>query len=201
MQQTATFAIRQSHMSDVPSLYRICLETGLDGKDATGTVDPEILGHHFVGPYLALEPAFGFVLTMNGTPMGYIVGTADTHRFEARCEQAWWPALRQRYPMPDMDDGSRTANMIRAIHERAPGDPIAEDYPAHLHINLLPPAQGRGQGRGLIQTFVGRLKQNNIDGLHFSVSGKNTRAIAFYRHMGFEVLKEADFGVQMGCRL
>ncbi len=195
------YEIRQTHASDLPTLYRICLETGLHGNDATALVDAEILGHYFVAPYFTFGPELCFTLTLEGEPVGYIVGTDDTRRFDAACEQAWWPVLRARYQKPDSKDQSMTANMVRAIHERAPGDVLADQYPAHLHINLLPLAQGNGQGKSLISTFCRALNDRDIAGLHLGVSPKNQRALAFYSHLGFEPLKTSKNEVVMGTRL
>ena len=71
-----TFAVRQAHPSDLPRLYRICLETGDSGGDATPLVhDPDLLGHLYLGPYLTRESDSAFVLTKDHKPCGYIVGT------------------------------------------------------------------------------------------------------------------------------
>jgi ribosomal protein S18 acetylase RimI-like enzyme len=195
------FRIRDFHTSDMASLYRICLETGRAGQDATGMVDQDILGHYFAAPYAVFEPTLCTVLTMSGEPVGYIVGTADTKHFEQACEASWWPVLRDRYSLPDTKDKSYTANMIRAIHDREPIDPITAEYPAHLHINILPAGQRQGFGETLIETFRNQLIDRGIRGLHFGVSRENTRAIAFYRHIGFEVLKEAESDMILGSLL
>ena len=60
--------IRPATSADGPALYDVCLRTGADGEDATGTyTDTRILGHIYVGPYLALEPDLAFVLD-DGAP-------------------------------------------------------------------------------------------------------------------------------------
>lgn len=183
------FAIRDYHPSDIPMLYRICLQTGEAGADATGTVDPDILGHYFAAPYAIFEPGLCSILTRDGEPVGYILGTADTSKFEQICETQWWPDLRQRYPLPARDDRSRDANMTRAIHCPTPTPlTLVREYPAHLHIDILPPGQGQGYGRELIERFVGQLKARQVIGLHFGVSTRNVSAIGFYERLGFKVI-------------
>ncbi len=44
------FEIRSFQPGDMDMLYRICLLTGKDGSDATGTVDDRILGHYYAAP-------------------------------------------------------------------------------------------------------------------------------------------------------
>ena len=90
--------------------------------------------------------------------------------------------------------------MIRAIHSPDSAATIARDYPAHLHINILSPGQGQGLGKALITRFCDRLREQNVSGLHFGVSARNTRAIGFYQHMGFEQLGKDEGGVILGTR-
>lgn len=47
------FTLRPARETDRAALYRICLETGASGQDATHLyADPLILGHVYAGPYL-----------------------------------------------------------------------------------------------------------------------------------------------------
>ena len=195
------FQIRAYHSSDLYMLYRICLETGADGDDATGQVDDELLGHFFAAPYAVLEPELCFILTRNGETCGYILGTADTEQFASRCQQHWWPMLRQRYPLPDRNDKSRNAAMIRAIHNGYVAPKIVDEYPAHLHIDLLPMGQGAGQGPKMMAHFISELRKRSVPGLHLGVSKANKRAINWYPKFGFSVIEESATGVTYGMRL
>ncbi len=66
-------------------------------------------------------------------------------------------------------------------------------YPAHLHIDLLPRAQGRGLGRRMIATLLGALHARGVGGVHLEMSAFNERALGFYQHLGFHVLgRERD---------
>ena len=59
------------------------------------------------------------------------------------------------------------------------------EYPAHLHIDLLPRLQGRGVGRRLVDTLLDALRRRGVPGVHLGVDAANTRAIGFYEHVGF----------------
>jgi ribosomal protein S18 acetylase RimI-like enzyme len=65
---------------------------------------------------------------------------------------------------------------------------ITEEYPSHLHIDLLPPFQGGGWGRRLMETAMEALRADGSKGLHLGVSAKNERALGFYEHLGFTEL-------------
>lgn len=177
--------LRAAVPSDRDALYDICLRTGDAGRDATGSVDDGALyGHVYAGAYLRFEPGFAFVADLGGSAVGYVLGALDTAAFEARCEAQWWPPLRERYP----NDGSGTAidrRLVQAIHApRVTPAVVTDRYPSHLHIDLLPVAQGRGLGRGLMQLLFDRLVDAGSTGVHLGVDPRNEHAIGFYEHLG-----------------
>ena len=67
---------------------------------------------------------------------------------------------------------------------------IAElaDYPAHLHIDLLPELQGLGFGRRLIDTLRAALAARGVAAVHLGMDAANTGARAFYARLGFHEL-------------
>jgi len=181
--------IRGYRPADAPALYHICLRTGDRGGDATGLyADPYLLGHVYVGPYLALAPRFAFVLDAGG-PVGYALGVPDTAEFARACERSWWPPLRRRYPDPARVPGHRRTpdqQVAMLIHRPPVPDPaVLALYPAHLHIDLLPVAQGQGYGRALMERLLAELAGAGAGGVHLGVALANERAIGFYRRLGF----------------
>lgn len=196
------FAIRPYHPSDFCSLYRICLRTADSGQDATALFhDPELIGHIYTAPYAVAEPDLCFILTVDGAPSGYVLGTRDSNAFHAWCEREWFPVLRTRYPLPPDDDDSADANAIRGIHEGHTPHPDLATYPAHLHIDLLPVAQGQGWGRRMIETFIGRLREIGVPAVHLGVGKRNTGAIQFYERVGFHRIFEGDGWIAFGMLL
>ncbi|MEZ4863653.1 MAG: GNAT family N-acetyltransferase [Caldilineaceae bacterium] len=197
-----SFAIRPYHPADLTALYRICLYTGDSGQDARHLyTDPDLLGHYYAAPYAILEPELAFVLTNNGQVCGYVLGARDTATFGKRCEVEWFPPLRARYPLPTAEDQSRDARMIRAIHRGHDQENDPADYPAHLHIDLLPEAQGQGWGGKLMQTLLDQMRAMNVPAVHLGVGKNNVRAIGFYAHVGFHVVEEGEWGKIYGMRL
>ena len=78
---------------------------------------------------------------------------------------------------------------------------VVEDYPSHLHIDLLPEAQGAGLGRVLIDTLGAALARNGSTGVYVGVAAVNTPALGFYRKVGFVDLLAAPGAVWLGRRL
>ena len=197
-----SFNIRTYHPSDLSSLYRICLLTGKSGKDASELyTDPDLLGQFYAAPYAVLEPDLCFILTNSGKPCGYILGTRDSTAFYKRCESEWFPLVRQRYPLHDSNDNSPDARIIRLIHG---GHKVNEDlksYPAHLHIDLLPEAQGQGSGHKLTDKFISKLRELEVPALHLQVGKSNTGAIKFYERTGLKRIKEYEKSIAFGIKL
>ncbi len=81
-----------------------------------------------------------------------------------------------------LPDDLRLLELIDNPH-RAP-EAILQDYPSHLHINILPRQQGKGHGRRLIETLFAALAAKGSRGVHLFAGARNHPAIAFYRRMG-----------------
>jgi ribosomal protein S18 acetylase RimI-like enzyme len=179
--------IRNYRPGEERALYDICLLTGDSGEDASGLYqDPLLLGEVYVGPYLRFAPTHAWVGVDAAGVAGYVLGVPDTPAFETWCEQAWWPPLRARYPLPSFPAGCPDDRIVRLIHGPPTASPdVVERYPAHLHIDLLPRIQGQGAGRRLMTTLLDGLAAAGAPGVHLGVSKANQRAVGFYRRMGF----------------
>lgn len=196
--------IRNVRAGDATAVYEICLLTADAGNDGrTVYRDPDLPGHVWAGPYVALEPEHGFVVTDEAdVPVGYVLGAADSRRFEAAAETSWWPDLRVRYPVDADRTGIGDRLAVQLIHRPSTADPdLVDDFPSHLHIDLLPAAQGRGDGRRLIERFVESVATAGSTGVHLGVSPRNPRAIGFYEALGFGFLVRDDHRVVMGRRI
>ncbi len=58
-------------------------------------------------------------------------------------------------------------------------------WPAHLHIDLLPDARGRGVGRRLVTRWLDSLRERGVEGCHLQTFAENSDALAFFESMGF----------------
>jgi ribosomal protein S18 acetylase RimI-like enzyme len=197
-------SIRSVRPSDHDAVYEICLRTADAGEDGSHLYsDPELPGHIWAGPYVALEPEHGFVVVGDDDrAIGYILAARDSRAFEARLEREWWPDLRRRYPLDETRTAAGDRIALRLIHHPPLGDDaIVADYPSHLHIDLLPAAQGHGDGRRLVERLAASLHDAGSCGVHLGVSSRNHRAIGFYRNVGFEELLSDERHHVFGMRL
>src|SRR5262245_4377356 len=171
--------IEPASLQDLSGAYRVCLLTGDAGQDASRVYrDPDLLGHVYVGPYLVRGSGTQLVIVDDAGVCGYLLSADDTSEFEAWMERSWWPALRLRYPL--VEDDSRDVELVRLLHapETTPAD-VAAGYPAHLHIDLLERARGRGLGRLLIERLTGELQARRVSGVHLGVDASNANGIGF----------------------
>jgi ribosomal protein S18 acetylase RimI-like enzyme len=190
MTPTATPAsglhIRRAVPADRDALFEICLKTADSGEDASALYsEPHLPGYVWVMPYAELEPDFAFVLADGGRAIGYVVAAADTAAFERRLEAEWWPGVRRAIAgvVPSLPFDFTVLERVNTPERHE--EWLAVDYPAHLHINILPQAQAAGWGRRLIETELDALRRAGIRGVHLGVSPTNERAKGFYRHVGF----------------
>ena len=182
--------------TDHDAVYDICVRTADAGGDARGKYrSDDLMPDLFAGPYVFLEPRYAFVLDDGGRAVGYVIGTPDTAAFARAYRERWIPRLADRYPVPPDPPVTPDDEML-ALHywpERLLWRGLAE-YPAHLHIDLLPPYQGKGRGRALMDTFCAAMADAGAAGVHVWVVRENTRAFGFYDRVGFTSLDVDDPG-------
>lgn len=184
--------LRPFRTGDEDAVVDVCRRTADAGADATGILaDDDLWAQVFALPYLVRHPDLAVVVeTDDGRVAGYIVATDDTRAFEDWFRTVWWPRFAQRWPRPAPGAPARERTrqdgiLAYAYARRAGGEPFGDDYPAHLHIDLLPELQGRGWGRRLVETLVGTLRARGVTGLHLVADVRNAGAIAFYPRLGF----------------
>lgn len=194
--------IRPYRPEDRPAMFEICLKTADAGADATGMFsDGELWGLLFAVPYVERHPDLCWIVEADdGRAIGYIVATDDTDAFERWFRDEWWPQFADRFPRP-VHAESAEAKMVEYGYRRGPGqNPNTAQYPAHLHIDLLPETQGQGLGRRLIETLFAELRRRGVKGLHLGMNPENTGAAAFYERLGMERLPSEDGGRSYGER-
>lgn len=197
------FRIRPGTPHDQAAAYYVCLKTGNYGADGEPFYreDPDALGRIFVGPYLAYEPELSLILEDEQGVCGYAFGAFDSKAFYERYDSEWRPGLCERFPMPEGD--STTWNRSQIVHSwyHQPSYYCPEpyqDYPSHMHIDLLERARGTGNGRRMMEMVMAKLAAMGSPGAHLGLSVFNEGAFAFYTKLGFHELVRTGTGSD-GC--
>jgi ribosomal protein S18 acetylase RimI-like enzyme len=188
--------IRPYRETDHAAVYDVCVRTADAGGDARGKYSTDdLMPDLFAGPYIYLEPEFAFVLDDGNRAVGYVIGTPDTAAFARAYRERWMPRLDGRYPVPPDPPASREEELIALhYHPERLVRPGLDEYPAHLHIDLLPPFQGAGHGRAMMETFYAAAARAGAAGVHVAVATANTRALGFYARLGFRRLEITEPG-------
>lgn len=165
-------------------------------------------------PYLDLQPSTSFVLDDGtGLAVGYLLGCPDTQVFAARIQEQFLPSLDAAIDIPPPKPGSNEVQFaddpaLWAQHELynnlssslvKPDTPeLLKDYPAHLHIDILPAYQGQGHGPKLLEAWENEMRNLGIKGCHLGMDPANNGAGRFYQRQGWRLFKELVNGRASG---
>ena len=188
--------IRPYRPSDRAECYDVCVRTGTAGDDARSVYSSDdLLPDIFCGPYLDLDAESAFVVDTGKRVAGYVIAASDTREFVRRYRAEVLPVFAARYPLVAHPASAEDFMVILGHTPERMLIPQLDDYPAHLHIDLLPEVQGLGLGRRLIETLRTSLAARGIRGVHLAMDPANTPARAFYDRIGFVELPTDDEGV------
>jgi GNAT superfamily N-acetyltransferase len=199
------FSVRPATVYDSPALSHICLLTGDAGQSAEHLHKiPELLGLVWAEPYVKLPYTFGFVLVdsqHNDAVVGYVLVAYDTPKFEAAQRETWFPPLCDKYQSVDEESLTPADKRYLALLAQPPrsSQPCLEFSPAHMHIDLLPAAQGKGYGRRLVGAVMQKLEELGVRGIWIGLDPRNTNARGFYERLGFKPIEGTE--ASMGLRL
>ncbi len=183
--------IRRYQSRDRAQVRHICHVTGYMGEPADWMWrDVESFADLFTSYYTDAEPESALVAELDGVVAGYLLGCVDSRH-------AWNPAtiFGRHFVRRGIGFRPGTAGVVwrsfgdvvvDGLHRRLPPVSVYDDqWPAHLHIDLLPSIRGRGVGAMLLRAWVDHLQGAGVPGCYLETLGENHRAIAFFEAMGF----------------
>jgi len=164
-------AVRKFQEDDRSHLYHVCLATGDSGASALHLYNEK----EMLGE-IYVGPYLSFQPDLSLTLIkdgvaGYALAALDTRTFDYIQN----PPLRPKV--------------------------IVDQYPSHLHIDLLETAQGRGIGKAMMHLLLETLREKGSKGVHLGMGSQNARAFAFYTKLGFTLLDKNDYEWTMGLKL
>jgi GNAT superfamily N-acetyltransferase len=118
----------------------------------------EAFRERWLGRYLRGGSDALFLATQGDTVAGYLVGAVEN------------PALQDRF--------------AGIAYFRTDFAELCRQFPAHLHINLVPAFRSHGIGARLIEAFAEYATRQGAVGMHI-VTGAGMRNVRFYERCGF----------------
>lgn len=186
-----TAICRPYEPADRAAVRHICNETGHLGDP----IDPyfsdrEVFADLHSLYYTDVETDSSFVIEEDGQVIGYLLGCLDSRRYRAWTKSHLEPRILRRALTRGVLIRPGTARLVWRfagdwLREKPHFGDAGEDYPAHLHINLLPAGRRRGFGRLLMENYFELLQMNDLPGVFLETTAENTNAVAFFGSRGF----------------
>lgn len=195
--------VRKFEEKDRSDLYHVCLATGDSGANAVHLYNhKDMIGEIYVGPYLTFQPDLSFTLIQDGVA-GYALAALDTTSFENTLSQKWWPLILEKYNGLSPENFNEREKNLFSYIKNPPLRPkkFVDQYPSHLHIDLLEKAQGHGIGKAMMLIVLETLREQGSKGVHLGMGAQNSRAFTFYTKLGFKLLDKNDDEWTMGLNL
>lgn len=182
-------SIRSMVSGDKTAVENICIETAPDFLCSTDKSREYTLLMYNRYYTRVLEHSF-VAVNEDDNPVGYILCAADYKFYKRDFFKNELSPIRRL----------GIFYYISALSEIYFISKYAKDYPAHLHIDVLPEYQGMHIGKELMNTLFNHLKDQNVSGLMLSVSRDNKGAIFFHEKCGFSALSKGT-GIVYGIKL
>ncbi len=199
--------IRLYSKEDRNSIIEICSKTGYMGDPVEEYFDDShLFGLLFCLYYVDYEPENCFVAVDETTNqvIGYILSSFDSELQEKNFKEKIIKKIFRRvflYTIWRYPKSFKAIRYMQKISKSAPKyekeKELFNEYPAHLHIDILDGYQRKGVGSQLIEILERHLSKHQVKGVHLGTSDRNTKAIPFYYKMGFSLIYEGSPGYNM----
>ena len=184
--------IRPYQPKDKENVRMVCMHTGpMEALQKEGPVRTTLLAT-YCDYYVEREPENCFVITDDeDNAVGYIFCAQDYRPYREIFLRDYAPRTKGFPPH------QRVECLGAAILPKF----FYKEYPAHLHIDILPEYQRMGLGTQLMDTLTARLRAMGVRGVMLGVGSKNEKGKNFYKKYGFEQVCRIPFSIVMGLKL
>lgn len=183
--------IRPMETKDIPAMENICLETAAPAlKRDEAARETTLLQYNRFYTRSAREHCF-VVADETDTAVGYILCAPDYRDYKTNFRKTECREIRKYGAL----------RYLYAYFEPIAQTKYRRQYPAHMHIDILPAFQNKGAGTLLVDALKAHLQALGVSGIFLGVGKQNSGAIRFYKRQGFRVLDIIGGSVLMGCKL
>lgn len=188
--------VRPYEARDRDAIRFICCETGFMGEPMERYMDGrEVFADLWSAYWTDYENEHIWVSEADGKVVGYIFGGLDTKRQERIWVRKLFPKIIYKAFTTDCLRSRKTRRYLKhAFRSYRRGEiempHLGNEYPAHLHTNILDGYRGIGLGKKMLLVWLDHLRNHKATAIHLVTTTRNKLAVPFYKHMGFKVLFE-----------
>lgn len=130
----------------------------------------------------------------NDRAIAYVICTEDFDSYRKIFVEEYIPRLDENMTVWGFNarKGADGSTKLQEKHKK--------DFPAHLHIDVLPEYHRQGIGHKLVDTLSAHLKAKGVKGVMLTVGAQNERGQSFYKKYGFEFIEKDGDDVAFGLR-
>lgn len=170
--------IRRYKESDKENVRFVCL-------NSNGPCSMKERKQHFIlttycDYFIEKEPDNCFVaVDENDKAVGYILCAENYNKFRKTFGKEYLSRFRKHelsYRITAL-----ASTFIQFVHRK--------EYPAHMHIDILPEYQRMGLGHKLVDALSENLKEKGIKGVCLTTWANNKKGVGFYKKFGFTQLE------------
>ena len=182
--------VRPYQEKDKENVRFVCLNS--EGPCDLSKADRFFILTTYCDYYIEQEPENCFVAAdETDRAVGYIICTENYDRFAPVFSREYisrFSPLQARY-------------RFGAAHSADLQKKYKSEYPAHMHIDVLPEYQRMGLGHRLVDTLAAHLAKKGVPGVMLTVGTSNKVGQSFYNKYGFVLLEKAPGDIAYGLRL
>ncbi len=170
--------IRPYQPKDYERMHLICYETSSGFDSEKGKI---ALYATYCDYYINEDPDSCFVaVNEKDEAIGYVICAPDPEKYEKVFNEKYAPILKKASPV---------RYLFHVVNEWLCRN-VKKNYPAHLHIDILPEGQRQGLGTRLIDALTDCLKERGVKGVYLVCGAGNEKGVNFYKKYGFKVLSQ-----------
>jgi hypothetical protein len=191
---TLDFIVREYRPADREAVQDLCCRTGFLGKPIDPVFeDRDLFANFLTDYYLRCEPESAFVVTVDGTVKGYLLGC----RFPRRHQMfTLWQSIRLaikafcRYPHYGAE--SRRFLNWMALHAWREVPDAPRDI-GHFHMNFLPELKRVAVFRAVLERYLRFLADSGVKQISAQmVTFDERRTLHLFERYGFRILNRSQ---------
>jgi hypothetical protein len=189
-----SFLVRRYTGNDRAAVRQICCETGFLGRPIDPVFeDRDLFADFFTDYYLQCEPDAAFVVTIDGSVAGFLLGCRYPLRHQLfSVAQSCLLALKVlvRYWRYKPETKRYLWWVVRNARREVPPAPRKI---GHFHVNFLPQVKSIAAFREILETFLRFLAEEGIAQISAQmVTFDDRRGFALLERYGFQVLNRSE---------